>query len=469
MDMESLRTAFFGQNGILAWIVCLGMLISNMIVQGINNAFGAIISTIITEFNSDLASVALIPSIHSSAYYFSGFICSILVKWYSFRSLVFIGGVGSCIAFIASFYSSNITSLTVAYGVLGGMGNGLVYVPGLIACGFYFDDNKRALATGIATSGSGVGIVVIPLLVNYVNENFGWRSSMLLLSSISPIICLVALAMSPLSTNSSNSTQISLPQDIETVENGINNNNVQDSDLKKETPANEKRKGIFQMEFGFDISNFTSQIKQYLTDSWDLLKQPKLLAYCLSHGLFTVGYFIPIDFLSTMMVEDHGISAKQAGYIIPIIGAATCIGKLLTGSYITKLKLNALGVHALYLIGCGICCFLFTFCTLYSEFVGVAVLYGLVVGPIDMMIMECLTKMFGIELVKDTVGFVMLVYAMGAAIGAPVGGWLYEVANNFDGVFYFAGAIYLVAALSGCIALFLNRKYEQITAQYNRL
>ena len=106
MEKQDLKKLFFRENGILAWMVCIGMLLSNIIVQGINNSFGEVISRIIAEFQSNLATVSLIPSIHSAAYYFAGFICSILVKWYSFRSLVFIGGVGSCFAFIASFYAS---------------------------------------------------------------------------------------------------------------------------------------------------------------------------------------------------------------------------------------------------------------------------------------------------------------------------------------------------------------------------
>ena len=114
MDSQKIKKIFFRQNGILAWIVCFGMLISNIIVQGLNNSFGEIISTTTIEFNSDLTSVALIPSIHSAAYYFAGFICSILVKWYSFRSLVFLGGVASSIAFLASFYATSITSLTIS-------------------------------------------------------------------------------------------------------------------------------------------------------------------------------------------------------------------------------------------------------------------------------------------------------------------------------------------------------------------
>lgn len=45
-------------------------------------------------------------------------------------------------------------ALFLLYGVLGGVGFGMIYVPAVIAVGFYFD-NKRALATGIAICGSG--------------------------------------------------------------------------------------------------------------------------------------------------------------------------------------------------------------------------------------------------------------------------------------------------------------------------
>ena len=69
------------------------------------------------------------------------------------------------------------------------------------------------------------------------------------------------------------------------------------------------------------------------------------------------------------------------------------------------------------------------------------------------------------ELVKDSVGFVMLVYAIGAGIGGPIGGWIYEIAGNFDGVFYFCAAIYIVGALFGGFALFFNRKHEKLTDQ----
>ena len=182
-----------------------------------------------------------------------------------------------------------------------------------------------------------------------------------------------------------------------------------------------------------------------------------------------VGYFIPIDFLSSMMVEKHDISTEMAGYIVPIMGVANFVGNLFTGVFITKFQCSPLSLHTCYNIGCGISCFLFVFCNSYAEFVGIAFLYGMFSGPISMLIMECLAKMFGMDLVKDTVGFIMLVYAIGSVIGAPIGGYIYDIGNDFDGVFCFSAALYLLAAICGGFSLFLNRKYEKITAEYTLL
>ena len=44
----------------------------------------------------------------------------------------------------------------LTYGVIGGFGLGLIYLPAVVAVGYYFE-KRRALATGISVCGSGVG------------------------------------------------------------------------------------------------------------------------------------------------------------------------------------------------------------------------------------------------------------------------------------------------------------------------
>ena len=60
-----------------------------------------------------------------------------------------------------------------------GIGFGLIYVPAVIAVGFYFE-KWRALATGVAVCGSGIGTFLMAPLCTMLIENFGWRGALLI-------------------------------------------------------------------------------------------------------------------------------------------------------------------------------------------------------------------------------------------------------------------------------------------------
>lgn len=62
---------------------------------------------------------------------------------------------------------------------LGGIGSGLIYVPAVISAGFYFE-KWRALATGIAVCGSGIGAFVLAPITNALIDRFGWRGTLLI-------------------------------------------------------------------------------------------------------------------------------------------------------------------------------------------------------------------------------------------------------------------------------------------------
>lgn len=61
----------------------------------------------------------------------------------------------------------------------GGVGAGLIYVPAVITTGFYFE-RWRALATGIAVCGSGIGAFVLAPVTDLLIKNFGWRYTLLI-------------------------------------------------------------------------------------------------------------------------------------------------------------------------------------------------------------------------------------------------------------------------------------------------
>ena len=73
--------------------------------------------------------------------------------------------------------------LMITYGVIGGIGFGLIYLPAIVSVGYYFE-KRRAFATGIAVCGSGFGTFIFAPIANLLLEHFDWKGANLLLAGL---------------------------------------------------------------------------------------------------------------------------------------------------------------------------------------------------------------------------------------------------------------------------------------------
>lgn len=69
------------------------------------------------------------------------------------------------------------------YGVIGGIGFSMIYIPSVIIVGYYFE-RWRPLATGIAMCGSGVGTFLFAPFNEAVINAVGWRMTLVIQSCI---------------------------------------------------------------------------------------------------------------------------------------------------------------------------------------------------------------------------------------------------------------------------------------------
>jgi len=67
-------------------------------------------------------------------------------KW-SCRRIGIIGSFIAAFAIAASQFAPNIYVMWLLFGIIGGIGMGLVYLPSIVMVGYYFEE-KRAIATG---------------------------------------------------------------------------------------------------------------------------------------------------------------------------------------------------------------------------------------------------------------------------------------------------------------------------------
>lgn len=68
-----------------------------------------------------------------------------------------------------------------------GIGLGMIYMPAVLTVGFYFE-KWRALATGIALCGSGVGIFAMGPITSTLIKTFGWRMTLIIQAGLLHIL-----------------------------------------------------------------------------------------------------------------------------------------------------------------------------------------------------------------------------------------------------------------------------------------
>lgn len=78
-----------------------------------------------------------------------------------------------------------------------GLGFALCYTPSIAMVGCYFKQRK-ALAYGVALSGSGIGIFVLAPVVQLFIELYSWRGALLVLSAFVANLCVCGALLRPI-------------------------------------------------------------------------------------------------------------------------------------------------------------------------------------------------------------------------------------------------------------------------------
>ncbi|KAL7030158.1 hypothetical protein ACKWTF_006550 [Chironomus riparius] len=127
-----------------------------------------------------------------------GPIVSALANKYGCRAVCIAGSIVAALAFTLSTLSTNVKVFFITYGVMGGAGFGMIYLPAIVFVGYYFE-KKRSLATGIAVCGSGFGAFVFASLSSFLLEKLGgWKSANLVLACILLTCIICGALMRPL-------------------------------------------------------------------------------------------------------------------------------------------------------------------------------------------------------------------------------------------------------------------------------
>ncbi|GFU52572.1 monocarboxylate transporter 13 [Nephila pilipes] len=184
-------------DGGFGWVIVAASFLCNLIVDGIAYTFGIFFTEFVKYYEVPKGKVAWVGSLLSGFYLSVGPVVSALTNRFGCRAVTIAGSIVSCIAFILSTMAPTIDILMITYGVMGGIGFGMVFLPAVVSVGYYFS-TKRALATGIAVCGSGMGAFIFAPFCQKLLEIYEWKGAMLILAALTLNCAVFGALMRPL-------------------------------------------------------------------------------------------------------------------------------------------------------------------------------------------------------------------------------------------------------------------------------
>jgi hypothetical protein len=183
-------------------LIVFGSFIVYFIADGVSLSFGIFTREFILYFNKSdsQAMMFLTPAlIQALPLFLSPLVCFMIEK-YGCRPIAFVGSTLIVASFVLTrFFVNGIISLNLIIGFMTSCGLAMVYIPAYLIISFYFD-KMRALATGIAVSGSGLGLFILSPLTEYLIDKFDLRDTCFLFGAISSHLFIAACLFRPMQT-----------------------------------------------------------------------------------------------------------------------------------------------------------------------------------------------------------------------------------------------------------------------------
>ena len=387
------------------WIVLVGLLaISASAAPFVFASLGLFIIPFNEEFGWNRAKISTLLPILTVTFMISQPIAGRLIDRLGTRkvlipSTIFFGlGLGSIPLLVSEFW--HLAAIFVFIATFGVAANTLAY----LRCISSWFNKKRGLAIGLTISGIGLGYAYVPVLLQTIINNYGWRSGYYVLS------CIVLFIIVPMITAFIKES----PEEMGLFPDGAEN-------------ADAANEGV-SYKYGYS-SLAVLKRKEF----WLLSIIFLFIAFVL-HGILL--HLVPL-------LRDKGIEPNTAALVASVMGATVFVSRILIGYLIDRFFAPsvALVFFALSAIG---------FLVLYSSsslplMLAAAVMIGLSLGAeVDLLAYLC-GKYFGLRSFGEIYGILFISVLLGSALGSVIFGYGFESFGSYAEVLILCAVLNFLA------------------------
>jgi MFS family permease len=377
---ESTQRIFYG------WFVVAGAFAVTFVGFGCVYSFTAFIDSLQRDFGASRGSVSVVFSLAGFLYFGLGSVSGPLADRFGARRLAVLGMalVGFGLAAVAA--APNLAGVYAIYGLAVGIGNGLAYVPVMGTVQRWFA-RKRALASGIASSGIGAGTLAVPPLASLLVAHLGWRPAYVVLGVTAAILG-AGLAL-------------------------LIANDPRDRGLAPDGDAVRPADAAAQPDGATLCEAITSRRFIYLYGA------------CLACSF---GVFVPFVHLSPYAV-DHGIAQSSAVLLVSAIGVGSTIGRFLLGGLADHLGHGRTLVASYLTMALALVIWLEA--TTFWPLALFGFIFGSAYGGWVALQPPVVMDYFGARNISGIIGLLYTSAAIGTLLGPSVAGFAYDFSHSY--------------------------------------
>ena len=401
------------------WVVVIACLIITTVVYGINYSFGVFLKPLESEFGLTRGVISGVFSI----YMLFGCVFGIWGGWavdrYGPKIVALFMGLFTGLSLLLTSQTNAPWQLFITYSLLLPLGTGATYMVIMATASRWFD-KKRGLALGIASSGGGLGALLMAPFATYLITNVGWRVAYIIMGLIA---WLVMIPLSRLLRKD--------PSEIGALPDGT-------KPVSSETGMEEEIREDNTQLTGFSLFQASK------TGSFWLLGAIWLLyAFCY---LMMITHIVP-------HATDIGIPAMEAATVLSLIGGSNIVGRLLMGRVSDGIGRRTTAIICALLVS-GAMIWL-----IWSRDLWMLYLFGVVCGfffgGFDPAVTALIGDTFGLRSIGMIMGVLNVAFGIGAAIGPVVGGFVFDASRSYS-ITFLAGALAML--LAALLATLIRKK-----------
>ncbi|TFB06128.1 putative transporter MCH4 [Trichoderma ghanense] len=400
--------------GLRAWLVVLGGFLDFAIAFGLVNSFGTFQARYESEWPwLSTSTITWIGSIQLFILFLGGAVVGPIFDRCGSRALMFSGTAVCLLSFICSSFATQYYQYLLAQGILLGIGSALLFYPATGAISEWFN-HKRGLALGIALSGSSVGGIFWPIIINklFASVPAPWVHRIIALISV-PILLVSCFLV--------RERKVAPPTVIIITDTEANlNGSAADKDkdgTKVETKENGILKAVCERRFG---------------------------ALCLSLFFIYGGMLIPFYYIPLFAIE-HGLGATMANNLLAIGYAGSVVGRVGSGWIADRFG----RFNILFIMGVLTAAITFSWASMTSPagMTASALLFGLFSGGLVPLGSACVAQTTpDMGRIGLRIGLMMAFASFAALAGGPASGAIKDATTAWLSVFSFSAAITLAGA-----------------------